>query len=87
MMSPVSIDHSSSSNPAHLAFLRRMAEDVEFRTELEADPRAALAEMGLSVAADDIPGHVALPSRETVQMYLKEVDEDVSRPPWHWLLG
>jgi hypothetical protein len=52
------------SPSATRSFAARLAEDEAFRVHVAEDPRAALAEYGLSDEPDLIPEVVALPSTE-----------------------
>ena len=48
------------------ALFDKLGNDDAFRARLEADPAAALAELGVHVPAG-LPAHVTLPSKEVVQ--------------------
>jgi hypothetical protein len=57
-------------------FLRRLAEDDEFRTELEANPREVLARYRVTISPDEaIPVGAKLPPKELVQDLLQEMGE------------
>jgi putative modified peptide len=48
------------------ALFDKLGNDDAFRARLEADPAAALAELGVQVPAG-LPAHVTLPSKEAVR--------------------
>ncbi len=92
MLSTVSTRHPSLSPGDDLAFLHRAAHDPRFRASLETNPRAALAEYGLSVEADQIPSKVTPPSAESILDVLVDVESDdqdrrSNRLPWAPWLG
>lgn len=59
----VRIDVALSSEEGR-EFLRRLAEDEEFRASLERSPQQTLGEMGITVSDTVVPDAVALPSAE-----------------------
>ena len=65
MMSPATTDLFASNSQR--AFLRRIADDDKFRAEVEADPRARLAELGLQIDLGDLPAQVTLPSKQALK--------------------
>lgn len=67
MLSAASTSHSSFSGSGQAAFLRRLAVDDNFRTELQVDPQAALAEYGLDVDTAQLPRTVVLPKEEALK--------------------
>ncbi len=77
---------TNQENPS-AAFLHRAAHDPEFRAALEANPRAALTDCGLSAGTEQIPSMVTLPSAESILDVLIDVEEDRGDhrglPPWH----
>jgi hypothetical protein len=57
-------------------FVRRLAEDDEFRARLEANPRAVLAESGIEYILpkeEDELQNVVLPPKEEVEQLLREL--------------
>ncbi len=46
--------------------LDKLANDDGFRDRLAADPVGALGELGITVAADQIPANVKLPSKDAI---------------------
>jgi hypothetical protein len=67
----VSMSHGQSQE-----FLRRLAEDDEFRERLQTAPREALAEQHIDVSDSVLPGVVSLPSSEDVQQILNSIEGD-----------
>jgi hypothetical protein len=65
------------------AFAARLAEDESFRTRVAENPRAALAEYGLSEEPGLIPDVVALPSKEELAALRlgKEPEPPTPTPP------
>ncbi|MEM7585912.1 MAG: NHLP-related RiPP peptide [Acidobacteriota bacterium] len=61
---------TSTLNGGQLALLNRVAYDDAFRAELEANPQAALAQLGLDVDPSVIPDKVTLPSEEAMASHL-----------------
>lgn len=91
MLNPASTDHKTA--PAgHVAFLRRVTTDEQFRLALEADPEAAFAEYGLHVDSEQLPSEVRIPSAESILDALIDAeDEDDSsrtrKPVWWGFLS
>ncbi len=48
-------------------FLDRLANDDDFRSRLEGDPRGVLSEYGIEVAEHKVPETVSLPSKDHVR--------------------
>ncbi len=89
-MASLTSTHSDSLSRDHDAFLHRVASDPRFRTALEADPQAALAECGLHVDPEQVPSKVTIPSAESILDVLGEdadAEEKRSIFPWIPLLG
>ncbi len=93
MMSPANATDDSPSQ-GHGAFLHRAAHDPLFRTALETDPQAALAEYGLSVDPEQIPSQVTLPGLESLRHFVSPEDakdpddpDDIDLVPWLWVVG
>ena len=85
----ISKDLSSSGQ---MAFLRRITQDDGFRSALEADPQAALAEYGLHVDPNEIPSEVTLPNRPEILGRLSCFensgdDESMQQMKWFGFLG
>ena len=73
-----------------IAFLRRVTQDDQFRTRLEADPQSALAEYGLEIGARNLPAQVTLPRRDAMLEAIGDLAEDQDRDPrtrWIGFLG
>ncbi len=92
MMSPANATDDTSQG--HGAFLHRAAHDPLFRTALETDPQAALAEYGLSVDPEQIPSQVTLPETASLLNLVSTEDssdpndpDDIDRIPWVWLIA
>ncbi len=83
MLSPASTTSDSFSR-GHGAFLHRAAHDPLFRTALEADPQAALAEFGLSVDPEQIPSSVSIPNAHSILDVLVDVEDDKDDDRTHW---
>ena len=66
MLSPANTNLSTVPSGGQLAFLRRIAEDDQFRAEVEADPQAKLAEFGLQIDRGHLPAQVTLPETEAL---------------------
>lgn len=65
-------------------FVRKLADDDEFRERLERDPHATLAEHNIFVRRDALPGAVALPAKQEVQAVFAGDDAggEEERPSW-----
>ncbi|MEL7061041.1 MAG: NHLP-related RiPP peptide [Acidobacteriota bacterium] len=70
MQSIVSTPSSSASVPVDL--LRRLAEDDAFRAQVEADPIAAFASMGVHLDPADVPQEITLPKREACAFWISD---------------
>ncbi len=78
---------SPTNNADHGAFLHRAAHDAAFRAALMADPQPALAEYGLSVAPEQIPSEVTIPTAESILDTLidaEDGDDSQRYRPWMW---
>ncbi len=63
------------------AFAARLAEDDAFRAHVAEDPRAALAEYGLSEEPGLIPEVVALPAKEELAALRLETEPEPEPEP------
>jgi putative modified peptide len=45
------------------SILDKLASDDKFRAQLQADPVAALAKLGITLSADQVPEEISLPSK------------------------
>lgn len=52
------------------AFMISLAEDDEFRSQFEANPREILAEAGIEVGDETLPETVVLPEKEEIRLLL-----------------
>lgn len=75
MLNSASTHHESLSGE-HIAFLRRVTEDDRFRTALETDPQATMAEYGIQVELGQIPSKVRIPAAESILDILVDVEDD-----------
>ena len=75
MLNQTSTSQNNHSARGQMAFLRRVTEDDRFRSALEADAQAALAEFGLSVDSEQIPSKVEIPSPESVLDVLIDAED------------
>ena len=87
MKSPANPESSSAPSEGQLAFLHRLAEDDQFRAEVEADPQAKLAEFGLHIDAGDLPARVALPGKAGIRDGLLRKASNPFFFRWHAFLG
>jgi hypothetical protein len=62
------------SERAH-EFIRRLAEDDDFRAELESNPEKTLTDYGVAVSPDLIPDEIRLPSKDEIRRLLTQLDE------------
>jgi hypothetical protein len=63
-------------------FLRRIAEDDEYREYLTKDPVRALAESGITISGDAVPETIDLPSKEEVNwLFRKSGTVAMIKPP------
>ena len=92
MLSQASTSQISHSAEGHLAFLRRVTADDQFRAQLEADPQAAMAAFGLQLDSDQIPSTILIPSSESILDILIDAEdgtdaEDRAANRWYGFLG
>jgi hypothetical protein len=59
-----------TSKDRAMEFVSRLAEDDDFRAELQADPRKVLWDYGVEVPDELIPSEVVLPPKEDVNALL-----------------
>lgn len=60
--------------------LSKLAEDDEFRQQLEADPQGVLAQYGIVVSEEALEGETLLPSKEEVQEALSQMSATELHP-------
>lgn len=60
--------------------LSKLAEDDEFRQQLEADPQGVLAQYGIVVPEEALEGETLLPSKEEVQEALSQMSATELHP-------
>ncbi len=58
-----------------LEFIRRLAEDTDFRERLRGNPAEALGEYGIEVPRDRIPATIDLPPEDEFRAVLEQVGE------------
>lgn len=71
---------------APMGLLRRLADDDAFRTEVENDPVAALAQHGVHLDPSYLPTQVTLPSQAALHSFLEETpEEDGTAQPYRFM--
>ena len=79
---------SETSPQQHLELLQLINDQPSFRKQLQSDPRAALAELGLTLDPADIPQQVTLPDTAELRAGQDDLaDDSLNRilPWWPFL--
>ncbi|MYN30271.1 MULTISPECIES: NHLP-related RiPP peptide [Duganella] len=59
------------------SILDKLASDDKFRTQLQADPVATLAKLGITLSADQVPDHISLPSKADIAVEQHELQREL----------
>ena len=62
-------------------FLRRLADDPEFRARLKEDPRATLLDYRIDVSAESLPAEITLPDEGETREFLQKIQEQYEDQP------
>lgn len=63
----------SEPEPQHLELLRQIHQNPDFREQVQDDPAAAFARLGLNLNAADIPEQVELPDFAALEAGIQEL--------------
>jgi hypothetical protein len=61
-------------------FIKKLASDDDFRSDVEADPRGMLVEVGIDISPDLVPETVTLPSKESLQSIIAVMQFSIFGP-------